>query len=48
MRIRFNDAATRELGEAAAHYDAERPGLSEAFLAAIEAATQAVDEAPMR
>ena len=44
--IRFDPAAQRELNEAAEFYDAEDPGLGDAFLDAIERAFKQIQAFP--
>jgi toxin ParE1/3/4 len=42
MRVAFHPLAERELNEAAAYYDLERPGLGAVFLAEAERSTRLV------
>ena len=44
--IRFDPAAQRELNEAAEFYDAEDPGLGDAFLDAVERAFKQIQAFP--
>ena len=44
--IRFDPAAQRELNEAAEFYDAEDPGLGDAFLDAVERAFKQIQVFP--
>ena len=48
MNVRFNEAADRELAEAAVYYEGERAGLGEEFVEAVEAAAAAIVAAPRR
>lgn len=44
--VRLEDEASDELGDAATWYEQERPGLSDSFLAAVEASLVRIGEWP--
>jgi len=48
MRVSIHPKALRELGEAAAFYEEQQPGLGEKFLSAVELAVEGVVAFPER